>query len=262
MGWYTGDAVFDTILAIALSIPPMAAVALLFMRAPYGRFGSDARVKVGARLGWFLMELPATVVFYAAYLSGPRRGELVPMILAGIWSIHYVNRGFVFPYSIRAPKGSGGNFGVLVLVSGMFVTALHGYLNGTYFARLGPFEDRWLSDPRFLAGVAIYFGGLALNVHSDAVLRRLRTPAEIARGEKVYRIPMGGGFRMVTSPSYLGELIMWTGFSLFTWSLPGVFILAISAANLIPRAVANHRWYKEKFTDYPRDRRALIPFLL
>jgi 3-oxo-5-alpha-steroid 4-dehydrogenase 1 len=260
--WYTHDPVFDTVLAVALAIPPLAVIGLLFMKAPYGRFGEGSR-GVSARLGWFLMELPATVVFAAFYLSGPNKGELTPMILASIWTIHYANRGFLFPLLIRTPKGKGHNFGWLVLISGMIVTSLHGYLNGSFFSRLGAhFDDAWLEDPRFLGGVAIYFAGLVLNVHSDAILRNLRTPEEIARGDKVYRVPAGGGFELVSSPAYLGELIMWLGFALFTWSLPGVFILSITAANLIPRALANHRWYLDRFADYPRSRRALIPWIL
>ena len=81
-------------------------------------------------------------------------------------------------------------------------------------------------------------------------------------GAAEYRIPYGGGFRFVTSPAYLGELIAWTGFALLTWSLAGVVILLITAGNLVPRALATHRWYREKFDDYPADRRALIPGLL
>jgi 3-oxo-5-alpha-steroid 4-dehydrogenase 1 len=41
-----------------------------------------------------------------------------------------------------------------------------------------------------------------------------------------------------------------------------VFIFAVSAAHLVPRALATHRWYRERFPDYPRERRALIPYLL
>ena len=37
---------------------------------------------------------------------------------------------------------------------------------------------------------------------------------------------------------------------------------AYTAANLAPRAITNHRWYHEKFDDYPKKRRAVIPFLL
>ncbi len=259
MRWYTHDPVFDTLLLIALTMPPGAILALQFMKAPYGRFGETSR-GVGARLGWFLMELPATVVFWLAYLSGPNRGELVPMILACIWMIHYTNRGWIFPLLIRAPKGKA-NFGYFVLTTGMMVTTLHGYLNGRFFSTFGDYPPSWLRDPRFILGVLLYFGGLALNIHSDAILRNLRTREEVERGEKIYRMPRGGGFELVTNPSYLGELILWLGFALFTWSLPGVFILTITAANLIPRARANHRWYRERFEDYPSTRRALIPYL-
>ncbi|MCA9706048.1 MAG: hypothetical protein KDK70_09395, partial [Myxococcales bacterium] len=120
--------------------------------------------------------------------------------------------------------------------------------------------DAWLTDGRFLLGIALYVAGMALNLHSDAVLRALRTPQEVERGDKVYRIPRRGGFLLVTSPQYLGELTAWVGFALVTWSLAGVFILAISAANLVPRAIATHRWYRDRFPDYPAGRKILVPF--
>ncbi|MGF1468752.1 MAG: methyltransferase [Sandaracinaceae bacterium] len=263
MAWYTGDPTYDTVLALALALAPTAVVALRFMKAPYGRFGPSGGLAVSARTGWFLMELPATVVFLVFYLSGPRRAETVPLVLASIWGLHYLNRGFLFPALMRVPKNAPRTFGLLTLATGAVVTAVHGYLNGAFFSDLGPhLVDGWLVDPRFGIGLSVYALGFLLNVHSDAVLRGLRTRDEVARGEKVYRVPRGGGYRFVTNPSYLGELIMWTGFAIFTWSLAGVFILAISLANLVPRALSNHRWYLERFEDYPRSRRALIPYLL
>lgn len=260
---YTDDRVFDTVLLVAFLLVPMTAVSMRFMKAPYGRFAATRRWPgVNARLGWLLMELPATLVFWPCFVAGPRAGETVPMILAGIWGIHYLNRGFVFPLLIRVPKRGGATFGLPVLATGMVVTAMHGYLNGTFFSRLGQhLTAEWLVDPRFLGGVAIYAMGLLLNVHSDAIIRNLRSRQEVERGDKVYRIPNGGGFRFVTNPHYLGELMMWTGFTLFTWSLPGLFILTLSAANLVPRAVETHRWYRERFPEYPRSRRVLVPFV-
>jgi 3-oxo-5-alpha-steroid 4-dehydrogenase 1 len=263
MRWYTGDPTFDTVLAAGLALVPLTVLGLQVTKAPYGRFaGERTKLALDPRLGWFLMELPAMVVFWVFYLSGPRRDALVPTILAGIWTLHYLNRGFLFPLLMRVPSGHRGTFGALVLVSGWVVTSMHGYLNGTFFARLGGhLTDAWLTDPRFGIGLAIYAAGFALNVHSDAVVRNLRSREEVARAQKVYRIPRGGGFRWVSSPAYLGELIMWGGFALFTWSLPGVFILGITAANLVPRAIDTHRWYRERFADYPRGRKALLPYL-
>ncbi len=36
----------------------------------------------------------------------------------------------------------------------------------------------------------------------------------------------------------------------------------LTAATLVPRALAHHEWYRERFADYPPERRALVPFLL
>ena len=89
-----------------------------------------------------------------------------------------------------------------------------------------------------------------------------RDPKKLDSGQSDYKIPFGGGYRFVSSPQYLGELIAWAGFSLMTWGLPGVMIFLISAGNLVPRAFATHKWYREKFPDYPQDRKAIIPFVI
>ena len=47
-----------------------------------------------------------------------------------------------------------------------------------------------------------------------------------------------------------------------TWSGAGLAFAIYSVANLAPRAFSNHRWYLEKFDDYPAERKALIPFVL
>ena len=98
--------------------------------------------------------------------------------------------------------------------------------------------------------------GLLLNVHSDHLLRRLRGP-----GESGYRVPFGGGFAYVSAPNYLGEIIEWVGFALAAGTLAAWAFALFTFANLAPRALANHRWYRERFAEYPPERRALIPFL-
>ena len=104
--------------------------------------------------------------------------------------------------------------------------------------------------------VLLFAAGLTLNARSDRTLRLLR------RSGGGYRIPQGGGFRYVSSPNYLGEMIEWTGWAIATWSLAGTAFALYTFANLAPRAFANHRWYRETFPDYPPERRALLPFVL
>ena len=265
MAWYTGDPTYDTVLAIALAFAAVVAVAAWFVPSPYGRFASPRfGLRLDPRLGWMLMELPATVAFLWAFWCGPRRADPVALVFLAVWLVHYANRGFYFPLRMRVPAGSQASFSLMVVAFGWVSTTMHGWLNGAFVAGLGPHlaGTAWLSDPRFIGGIALYYVSFALNVHSDAILRNLRTREEVRAGTRAYRIPRGGLFRWVTNASYLTELTAWTGFAIATWSLAGVFILALSAANLVPRALATHRWYRERFPDYPQDRKALIPFVL
>jgi hypothetical protein len=59
-----------------------------------------------------------------------------------------------------------------------------------------------------------------------------------------------------------GEILEWTGFAIASQSLAAWSFVAFTCANLIPRGVAHHQWYLEHFQDkYPRNRKAIIPFL-
>jgi 3-oxo-5-alpha-steroid 4-dehydrogenase 1 len=262
MRWYTGDPTYDTLLGGALVFAGLVFVISWFLPSPYGRFASARYgVSLSPRLGWFLMELPATLSFLYFFSRGPKRAEGVPLLFLAMWLVHYANRGFLFPYKMRVARGDRSSFSITVIVVGWMVTGLHGYFHATWFTRFGSYPTDWLTDPRFLGGLVIYYSAFALNLHSDAVIRNLRSPEEVAAGVKKYRIPRGGMFRWVTSPSYLTELLAWAGFALCTWSLAGVFIFLISLGNLVPRAYATHRWYRERFPDYPPERKALLPFV-
>ena len=101
-------------------------------------------------------------------------------------------------------------------------------------------------DASFFVGVTLFAAGFVLNLHSDHVLRSLRAP-----GEMGYRIPFGGGFEYVSAPNYLGEIVEWVGFALAAQTLAAWAFAAFTFANLAPRALSNHRWYREQFPDYP-----------
>ena len=259
MTWYTGDSTFDTVLAIGFAFAAFTIIGSLFVPGAYGRFASDKMgVNLNPKLGWWLMEIPATVSFLWFYLQGPRAGEAMPLVLAAIWLIHYGNRGWFFPLSLRVVPGKKSSFSVTVMALGMFVTAIHGYLNATWFTEFGThLTNAWFTDPRFLIGLVVYYLGYFTILRSEYIVRHLRDEPGAD-----YRVPQGGAFRWVSSPQYLGELTAWAGFSLMTWGLPGVMIFLISAGNLVPRALQTHKWYREKFPGYPPERKALIPHVV
>ncbi|MDN4596188.1 methyltransferase [Leifsonia virtsii] len=229
-------------------------VALLFVVAPYG--GRHGRTGWGptvpARVGWVVMEAPAALLFVAFYLLGSHRFEPVPLLFLALWLVHYVYRAFVYPFLMR----SGSRMPVLVMLLAIGFNTLNAWVNARWVSEYGTYPVAWLADPRFWLGLLLFAGGLTLNARSDRTLRRLRA------GGGGYRVPYGGGFRYVSSPNYLGEIVEWTGWAVATWSLAGASFALYTIANLAPRAVANHRWYRETFPEYPRDRRALLPFVL
>ena len=146
---------------------------------------------------------------------------------------------------------------VLMVLFGFIFNIINAYLQGYYLFTLADlYSLTWLLDPRFLVGITVFSSGLAINIHSDNILFLLREQTE-----KGYKIPMNGLFRWVSAPNYLGEILEWSGWAVATWSLAGAAFAFWTAANLVPRAISNHRWYRESFPDYPKDRRILMPFL-
>lgn len=229
----------------------------LFTTTPYGRFGSDKwGPTVPIRLGWVLMEAPAVLVFAWMYPQGSQAWAPVPLFFAGIWALHYGNRALAFPLLMQARPGS--RMSASVFASGWLVTSLHAWLYATWLSELGThLTAAWWTDPRFVVGLPLYGLGLGLILHSEHVLRQLR--ANRKPDDPPYVIPRRGAFQWVSSPHYLGEIVAWTGLMTATWCPGGLFVWSITLANLIPRARATHRWYRETFADYPAERRALIP---
>src|SRR5438309_6529770 len=119
MHWYTGDRTYDTALSCALAFALVIPILSAILPSSYGRFSTDRLgPRVNARLGWFVMELPSTVSFLVFYLAGSRRTELVPLVLLGLWFLHYANRGFLFPLLMRTARGEPASFSLAVVVAG------------------------------------------------------------------------------------------------------------------------------------------------
>ena len=115
-------------------------------------------------------------------------------------------------------------------------------------------------------GTALFIAGELGNAVHHAALARLRsarTDAKQKESGSLHAIPRGGLFEFVSMPHYFCEIIAFVGYTLLAPTLAsGLFLLA-SALNLVPRALEAHRRYRHEFhDDYPRDRKALVPWLL
>jgi 3-oxo-5-alpha-steroid 4-dehydrogenase 1 len=231
-------------------------VLLFFISAPYGRhYRAGWGKTIQSPVAWLVMEFPAFLVILLFFLTSSRSLHPVSIAFIVIWEIHYVRRTFVYPYSIRK---NPGEFPLVLAAAAFIFNLMNGYINGYFlFYKATPYPLSWLYNSRFLCGVILFFSGFIMNLLSDRILRKLKQ-----QGDGSYKIPRGWLFEWISCPNYLGEIIEWWGWACLTWSLPGVLFACFSIANLLPRAISNHQWYKKQFPGYPEKRKAIIPFLL
>lgn len=229
-------------------------VLLFFVSAPYGQhIRKGWGPNINNKLGWFVMELPTVIVFIILYLIGDRKTSMTSIIFFIIWMLHYGQRTFIFPFLIRAKEPMP----VTIITFGFIFNGLNTYLQARWIYTLSaPYPDDWIFSPFFIIGVGIFLLGIVINLQSDHIIRNLRKP-----GETEYKIPYGGMFRWVSNPSYFGEITEWAGWAILTFSFPGLVFVAWTFANLAPRALSIHRWYLKTFPDYPKNRKALVPFI-
>jgi hypothetical protein len=227
----------------------------LFVTAPYGRHvRAGWGPRIPNRLSWFAMESVSLVVFAALFLAGPTAKSAPMWVFFALWVAHYIHRSLIFPWLTHT---RGKTIPLAIVLSAAGFNIVNGGLNGFYLGWLAPiYPAAWLTDPRFVIGLVVFLSGGATNIWADYRLIALRA------GTTDYAIPRGGLFELVSCPNHLGEIVQWSGFALMCWNLPALSFAIWTAANLIPRALSHHRWYRQRFADYPRRRKAVIPFLL
>lgn len=229
-------------------------ILLFFVSAPYGQhIRKGWGPNLNNKLGWFLMEIPTVIIFLILYLIGGRTAGIVSILFLIIWMVHYGQRTFIFPLLIRGKDPMP----LTIVTFGFVFNGINTYLQARWIYTLStPYPDNWIYTPFFIIGICVFILGIVINLDSDYIIRNLRKP-----GETKYKVPYGGMFKWVSAPSYLGEITEWAGWAILTFSFPGLLFVAWTFANLAPRARSHHKWYLETFPDYPKNRKALIPFI-
>ena len=229
-------------------------IVLLFITAPYGRHTKSTwGPLIDNKLGWFIMEVFVLIVLAFFLYQGSNSISLVNGIIIALFSLHYINRSMIFPLRI---KTNGKKMPISIMFMAMFFNLINGFLMGYYLGNFKVYEMTWLSTPQFIIGSIVFFTGMFINWQSDNILINLRKP-----GETGYKIATKGLFKYISCPNLFGEVVEWLGFAILTWSLPGLAFFVWTFANLVPRALSHHKWYLEKFQDYPKERKAVFPFL-
>ena len=228
-------------------------LALLFVAAPYGRhFRRGWGPTINNKAGWVIMEAAAPLVFAVCFVLGGSEITPTTLVFLGLWEAHYLHRAFIYPFSLRR-RGMP----LTIVGFGLLFNTANGYLNGRYiFTFSGGYATNGSATPGSLPAWHSLSPASSLTGERTGFYTICAKP-----GESGYKIPYGELYRWISCPNYLGEVIIWLGWAVATWSLPGLAFATWTAANLIPRARAHHAWYREHFKDYPPERRAFLPGL-
>ena len=237
---------------IAIAVVTFLILVSFNIKAPYGRHSSSKwGLMVSNKWGWFLMELPALILMPVLSLSGPAPKNNLTFLLIGLWLIHYGFRTLIFPFKLKTTTKT---MPVFIVICALVFNGVNGFLNGYYLGFLNQDNESTLTL-NVIIGIGVFFLGMFINRTSDKKLISLR------KNQDNYLIPNGGLFNYISCPNYFGEILEWLGFMLIAWNLPAVTFFIWTFSNLIPRSLNHHKWYLDNFENYPKNRKAVIPFV-
>ncbi|KAI6029435.1 3-oxo-5-alpha-steroid 4-dehydrogenase-domain-containing protein [Pisolithus microcarpus] len=271
---------------------------LFFVTAPFGRFSLSKdhvlnSLSVDGIRSWIFMELFAPVTFVYAFMQAPLLDNVPPVppvsvpqgLLVGLFLTHYINRALVSP--LRTPSRSRSHLSVVL--SAICFNFFNGLMMGTYLRSLTALAYTVVvfQRPLYWVGVFIWLAGFIGNILHDEILLNIRRNAKAKgkakreddpakKGAEYYAVPHGYLYKYISYPNYFCEWVEWTGFAIAAAPFPPltsptafmqhihapwVFLLA-EILLMLPRAYKGHQWYLDKFADYPKERKAVVPFLI
>ncbi len=250
---------FNNILFILFLVGLVVFVALYFVDAGYGKMRTEKwGPAINNKVGWCLMEMPVFLMMLFLWAHSTVKFQLPYLIFFLIFQFHYFQRSFIFPFLLKG----NSKMPLIIMFFSVVWNLVNGFIQGYWLFYLAPqfapYATNWLTEWRFILGVAVFFIGWIINMHSDHVIRHLRKP-----GDTNHYLPKKGMYKYVTSANYLGEITEWLGFAILTWSWAGLSFFWFTCCNLVPRANSIYNRYKKEFAGEFSEKRLkrIIPFI-
>ncbi len=228
---------------------------LFYESAPYGRHIKNGwGIDIPARLGWIVMESPCVILMIAFSITVKGQLETIHQIFLLLWLTHYVHRSFIYPFAVEM---TNPKMPISIALSAFFFNIINVSIQAFGIFYFTEYASDWMLSPTFIAGLSLFLIAMFINLRSDYYIASMKK-----RKGPGYHIPNGFLYKHISAPNYFGEIIEWLGWAILTWSISGVIFLIWVIANLFPRAISHHKWYKNKFENYPQNRKAIIPGII
>ncbi|KAL3147824.1 hypothetical protein ABBQ32_002551 [Trebouxia sp. C0010 RCD-2024] len=209
--------------------------------------------------------------------AGFSHEQVVTLLSLTLLEVHLIRRMLETAYIMHYPKGAKMHliayaFGLsYYLVLPLSCTpAAQLTTQNAYMSELhAPSWTSLAAQPQYLVGAGVFWAGNALQFWSHWILASLQRTTKQTQttksraGNQYYKMPTGGPFYWISCPHYLAEIIIYMGLAILAGQqLPlTILILCWVVANLLLAAQPTHSWYRRHFPAYPRNRKALIPYL-
>ena len=249
------NSIYNLILYPWLGLGIFTFLILFFITAPYGRHSKKMGPMMSGKWGWIIQEIISPLTFAHFFIRGSSIKTPEMWVFFFLWIAHYFNRCIIFPFRQKYAKDTA----IIVVMSAISFNIINGFINGYYLGTAELVQNQYTNyfqSYKFILGLIIFLSGAYINIKSDEILFSLR------KDNDGYKIPQSFLYKYISCPNYFGEIIEWAGFAIMVWNLPGLIFVLWTVFNLVPRAVAHHNWYKSKFENYPKNRKAIIPFIL
>ena len=252
------ESLYNGLIYAMIGLAVVVFICLYFITAGYGQFRTKQwGWSINNKVAWVLMEAPAFLMMMGIWYASGCPTAAPQIVLLGLFLLHYFQRSFIFPLLMSGHS----KMPVTIMLSGVTFNIINGIMQGgaLYWFPREAYLQGWdyLMHGTSILGFAVFFIGMAINLHSDHVIRHLRQP-----GDTRHYLPEKGMYRYVTSANYLGEIIEWTGFAIIAGSLAAWVFVWWTAANLVPRAHAIHKKYRSEFGDKAMGKKKrIIPYI-
>ena len=214
---------FQIFLWVMSAVALVVFIALYFVKAGYGMFRTASwGISINNKLAWVLMEAPVFIVMFGLW-GKSGAGFAVPVYFFFLlFQLHYLQRAFIFPFLLKGKS----RMPVAIMAMGIVFNLLNGMMQAGglfYFAPEGLYADGWAY---LLKPHAL----LGVILFFAGMFVNLHSDYVI---------------RHLRRPGPAAWVFVW-------WTF----------ANLVPRADAIHRRYREEFGDEAvGKRKRIIPFL-
>lgn len=241
--WTTFNIIFYISLAIALMVTgPAIYFGDGLLR--YSKFRTASGIP--SRLAMFILYFSPIVTLFFTVKEYVSNANLIQWVVIGSIGLHFSKRVLesLFLHKYSGPTGFATTIAIASFYS--FAAFFISWLNAKPISKI----DIW-----FWLGIVLYSIGIVGNFIHHKILVDLR------KDSMEYFIPTGGYFKYVVCPHYLFEIFTWAGIFLFSRHLGALLVLLIMTAYLSARSLKTLKWYQEKFSDFPKNVKAMIPFV-